>query len=77
VNDYWNDPPETDEGPMCPECDDGYGEYLTGNQAVQMFGCDVCGYRWLLPVPGDCGPEDVEWPDIGEDFFCEPSEHAV
>jgi hypothetical protein len=74
MNDWWNDPPEVDEGPMCPECR-WYGDYLTGNQATQMFGCEECGHRWLIPVAADYGPEDFDYGP--EDFDYVPANRVM
>jgi hypothetical protein len=56
---------------MCPACDDGYGEYLTGNRMIHLFECSECGHRWSMPAQEDADdPEDVQLSD--EELFAAP-----
>ena len=50
--DYWNDPPECDEGPECPEC----GEIAECDEETGEATCE-CGHRWTVPEE-TYGPED-------------------
>lgn len=65
----WLDPPEYDEGPRCPNCKDGYGDYLTGNSMVSVYGCEDCLHRWLEPVDQ---AYEYDEPDIEPGFFSAP-----
>jgi DNA-directed RNA polymerase subunit RPC12/RpoP len=59
MTDWWNDPPESDDPLNCPACSSGFGDYLTGNERVQMFACEECGHRWIIQITPDYGPEDI------------------
>jgi len=58
--DHYYDPPDyDDEGPECPECDEGYGEFIEEEQRVQTYRCDCCNHEWTITVPEDPDPEDL------------------
>lgn len=78
MNDWWNDPPEVEEPPECPECEDGFAdpesyEELDGKAFMT---CDHCGHRWEIPIEPDPGPEDFADPEEGVDFCPDPPEHC-
>jgi hypothetical protein len=55
MNDYWNDPPETDELPEC--CD----EYMNFNENTGICKCLKCGK--VIEPPRDIEPIDLELPN--------------
>ena len=68
ANDWYNDPPEYDEGPTCPECG-GYADELTSNKHCGRYKCEDCGHQWILRFGEDPGPEERPLPD---DYAFEP-----
>ncbi len=59
MNDYWNDPPEAPDAPMC--CDDEMAEDAAG------YVCTHCGAMYSPAVE----PPD---PPMVDDFDCTPAE---
>ena len=55
MNDYWNDPPETEELPEC--CD----EVMDYDEKTGACKCSKCG-KTIEPQP-DIEPMDLELPD--------------
>ena len=63
MNDYWNEPPETPEPPMC--CGDYMDVLEDGGTCV----CSVCGKK-IEPAP-DIEPADTEpWPPKSVGGIC-------
>ena len=59
MNDYWNDPPEVEEGPSCidKECG-GECDYVTDSEDKHrmLFRCTECLCEFWVPVPRDPDP---------------------
>jgi len=54
MNDYWNDPPEVDEGPLCPKCD-GYSDLERETKTHLHMKCDECDHQWSVELEQDDG----------------------
>lgn len=73
MNDFWNDPPEDPELPLCPEC--GSAQTDCVNDALSII-CHDCGFKWIpepdpQPTPEDyANGEEIEDFQPPEDNFC-------
>ncbi len=54
MNDWYNDPPETPEPPVCPACKCSETDIREDGVTCS---CDECGNLWTLPVETDYYPE--------------------
>jgi DNA-directed RNA polymerase subunit RPC12/RpoP len=86
VNDYWNDPPEQDEGPQCPYCG------IPLNPFGALFQCSECGHIMIVKAQPEIAPEPepaepITWDDRmipmggkcphgNEWFSCDACDHA-
>ena len=63
MKDYWNDPPEYDDDPICPKCKNlaDFNETETGFNCI----CSECGFKWFESAPEQ---EEIE-PDFYQDLF--------
>ena len=57
MNDWYNDPPEEPELPLCPECD-GDADYLRDEKSGQVLKCGECAHQWTLPFPVEPDPPE-------------------
>lgn len=76
MNDWYNDPPETEEPPSCPKCgadDTGVVElYSADGDSGLVFHCPVCRNRWPIPSDPEPGPEDYDEDALAR-FLDDPS----
>ena len=88
MNDYWNNPPEQDEEPTCPDsrCQ-GFVVYIGTVQGELMYRCEDCDREWAVTPPPEPGPEpDIELSDDyvrpdkacphGKEHSCDACDHA-
>ena len=59
MNDWYLDPPEFDEGPECPECEDGLGDWVGTWPGGEIFECDCCGHQWQIALEPDYYEPDI------------------
>ena len=71
MNDYWNDPPEEEELPMCPACD-GFADATGTTSEHVLMKCDECGHEWRIEIEQEPAPEAHQ--DIGPDDLPPPDE---
>lgn len=62
MNDYWNDPPESDEPPWCAKCEEFFDVAPDGLSAK----CSTCGDEWKAPPEPVYQPEPAT-PDITDE----------
>lgn len=88
MNDYWNDPPEQPEPPMCKNCQ----EFMESSDNWVTSKCPVCGQEnrktpQCDPEPPEKDDEPITWDDRmmnfgpkcphgNEWFSCDACDHA-
>lgn len=58
MNDYWNDPPDDPEMPLCPSCCDGQGgeDSSMDDQGAWHLTCECCGHKWVIAAEKEPEP---------------------
>lgn len=67
MDDWYNDPPEEPEPPVCLNAKNGCEGYgleigFVGGYGI-IFKCEDCGLQWISPMEEELTDEDVELMD--------------
>ena len=66
-SDWYLDPPDEPDGPNCPVCEDGWGDYISSTGENDLYRCDECGHEWSVPAAADWDLPDKEETEESDD----------